>query len=90
MKGFLRPVLLSFAAALATLVLTKYLLGDTSPMKHLPRSFIEWCVSIYGPQNAEEVADLELVVAVVISVALTSGIACLVGLSRKWRRTKLS
>lgn len=85
MKLVLRLVLLCAALAFMMLALTRYLLSEDSPMRHLPGPFIEWCVAIYQPQNAEEVADLEFVLASVISVALTSFVAWFVLLSRKWR-----
>ena len=86
MKRVLRPVLLCIAVTFLFLALMKYLLSDGSPMAGLPPLFIEWCAATYNPQNAEEVADMEIVIAVAISTALTSVLACVVLLLRKWRR----
>lgn len=86
MKRVMRPVLLCVAVTFLILVLTKYLLSAVSPMADLPAAFIEWCVTTYNPQNAEEVADMETVIALAISTALISSLACVVLLLRKWRR----
>jgi len=85
MKRVLRPVLLCVAVIFLNLVLTKYLLSDGSPMSDLPASFINWCLATYNPQNAEEVADMEMVIALAISAVLTLALACVVLLLRKWR-----
>jgi hypothetical protein len=55
-------------------------------MADLPASLIEWCVTTYNPQNAEQVADMEILIALAISTALISTLACVVLLLRKWRR----
>lgn len=75
MKRVLRPVLLCVAAIFLILVLTKYLLSEGSPMSSLPASFVDWCLATYNPQNAEEVADMEMVIALSISTVLTSVLA---------------
>lgn len=85
MKRVLRPVLLCIAVILAILVLAKYLLSLGSPMESLPRSFIEWCLATYNPQNAEEVADMEIVIAVAISTVVTSFLVSLAYLLRTWK-----
>jgi hypothetical protein len=85
MKRVVRPVLLCVAVTFMILVLTKYLLSDGSPMSGLPASFIDWCLATYNPQNAEEVADMEMVIALAISTVLTSVLACAVLLLRKKR-----
>ena len=54
-------------------------------MSGLPASFIDWCPVTYNPQNAEEVADMEMVIALGISTVLMSVIAGVVLLLRKCR-----
>ncbi|WP_420476512.1 hypothetical protein [Noviherbaspirillum sp. ST9] len=86
MKRVPRPGLLCAAATFLVLALTKYLLSAGSPMAGLPASFIEWCLATYNPRNAEEVADMELVIAFAISTTLMFALACVVLVLQKWRR----
>ena len=88
MKRVLRPFLLCLSVTLPALAPTKYLLIDGSILADLPRSFIDWLVAAYNPQNAEEVADMELVVALAISFAAMSALACLAALLQQWRSTR--
>lgn len=86
----LRPVLLCIAVILAILVFAKNLLSHGSLMAGLPRSFIEWCVATYNPKNAEEVADMEIVIAVAISTIVTSLLISLALLLRKRLKKRLN
>lgn len=82
-----RPVLLCVVATFLILALAKYLLSDGSPMAGASPLFIDWYLAVYNPQNAEEVADMEMVLALAISTALISTLACVVFVLKKWRRT---
>lgn len=85
MKRALRPVLLCAALTFLILALTKFILSVGSPAAGLPQWFIEWSLATYNPQNAEEVADMEMVIAIALSIVLTSVLACVALLLHKWR-----
>ncbi|TCV86450.1 hypothetical protein [Sulfurirhabdus autotrophica] len=51
-----------------------------------PKPLAEYLVTLHGAQNAEEVADLELVVALCLSLAIVSALTLLVYFI--WHRVK--
>lgn len=51
-----------------------------------PKPLAEYLVTLYGAQNAEEIADLELVVALCLSLVIVSGLTLFAYYI--WHRTK--
>jgi len=58
----------------ATLITTRLWLTHPDSVPRFPESFWIWLIGIYGSQNGEELADLELLVTLSISFVLVSAL----------------
>ena len=77
MKRNLRFGLLCLWIATATLVISRLWLTHPDSIPRFPEPFWIWLIGIYGSQNGEELADLEMLVSLVVSfVAVLAFTSC--------------
>lgn len=72
MKNFFRFSLVTLWVLLAAGFLARWWLTHPDAIPRFPTSFWIWLTDLYGAQNAEEVADVEMWVALSISIIVVS------------------
>lgn len=77
MKGSIQVVALVLWIALASMLLTRLWLIQPELFPAFPKPVAEYLAALYGAQNAEDVADLEILVGLSISALVVSALTFL-------------
>lgn len=88
MKRAARFALLFISVLASSVLLTRLWLTRPDLFPEFPKPLAEYLVHIYGAQDAEQVADLELLVGLVLSFVVVSAIAALVWVLASRIKTK--
>lgn len=88
MKKAARYLLVLLSVLVSAGLLARLWLTRPEIFPAFPKPLAEYLVTLYGAQNAEEVADLELVVALCLSLLIASALTLFVYFI--WHRVKHS
>lgn len=84
MKRVVRYALTSIASIPATLLLAHLWLTNPDQVPRFPETLWIWLIGIYGAQDGEDLANLELLIALAVSFLLVMAVSFVA--AAIWRR----